>query len=111
MSAAVLEAWSSQMYRDVIPAYFENVLQLRYSTGGEMSEMFDMIRDSRAFSISSFIEDPDLLNIGAWSMKGYLTHSGTYGNKSWTVIATENELVAMAQLERIGQIFGFSVDY
>ena len=111
MSAAVLEAWSSQMYRSVIPAYFESVLQLRYSADTEMSAMFDMIRESRAFSISSLIEDPDLLNIGAWSMKGYMTQSGSYGSKSWNVIATENELIAMAQLERIGKVFGFSVDY
>lgn len=111
MSAAVLEAWSSQMYRSVIPMYFENVLQIRYSTGNEMSEIFDLIRSSRICKLESILSDPDLLNISAWSMKAYMTKHPTYGNKSWTVITTENELVTMAQLERIGKLFGFSVDY
>ena len=111
MSAAVLEAWSSQMYRSVIPVYFEEVLQLRYSTDNAMSSMFDLIRSSRTCRLDSLIEDPDLLNIGAWSMKGYMTKHPTYGNKSWSVLTAENELVAMAQLERIGELFGFSVDY
>ena len=111
MSAAVLEAWSSQMYRSVIPLYFEEVLQLRYSTDSEMSNMFDLIRSSRICKLESILSDPDLLNISSWSMKAYMTKHPTYGNKSWTVITTENELVTMAQLERVGKLFGFSVDY
>lgn len=111
MSAAVLEAWSSDMYRSVIPVYFEEILQLRYSAGSEMSAMFDLIRSVRTCKLETVISDPDLLNISAWSMKGYMTKHPTYGNKSWTVITTENELVTMAQLERLGKLFGFDVDY
>lgn len=99
------------MYRSVIPVYFEEILQLRYSAGSEMSAMFDLIRSVRTCKLETVISDPDLLNISAWSMKGYMTKHPTYGNKSWTVITTENELVTMAQLERLGKLFGFDVDY
>jgi hypothetical protein len=99
------------MYRSVVPEYFESVLQLRYSTDEEMAEMFDLIRSSRSFSISCALEDPELMIISSWSIKAYIAQNPKYGNKNWSVVAAENELIAMAQLERIGKIYGFTVNY
>jgi len=46
VSGAVMEAWSSECYRNVMPAYFETTLKARYSTDSDMAEMFDLIRNN-----------------------------------------------------------------
>ena len=44
-SCAIIEAYCSQYYRSVHPAYFENCLKARYSSDNAMSQMFDLVRD------------------------------------------------------------------
>ena len=43
-SGAVLEAWASECYRNVMPTYFETNLKTRYATDSDMAEMFDLLR-------------------------------------------------------------------
>ncbi|MCI8388271.1 MAG: hypothetical protein HFE63_07405 [Clostridiales bacterium] len=45
-AGAVLEAWASECYRSVMPAYFETNLKTRYSSDNDMTEMFDLIRNN-----------------------------------------------------------------
>lgn len=42
MSAAVLECFASESYRQVSPAYFETALKVKYSRDDETSQMFDL---------------------------------------------------------------------
>ncbi len=43
-TAAVIEAFGSESYRTVTPAYFEIALKVKYSSDNEMAQMFDIIR-------------------------------------------------------------------
>ncbi len=48
-SAAVLEAYASESYRTVTPAYFETALKVKYSRDDDSSQMFDFIRENIEF--------------------------------------------------------------
>lgn len=103
-AGAVLEAWNSDFYRTVVPLYFENVLQLRYSSGGEMSEMFDFIRSKRTMTFEAMFEDPDILALGNAAIKSSI--AGQYGLESWTVTSKKNANIAKEQLEDILVSYG-----
>ena len=51
---AVLEAWSSECYRILQPEYFETTLKARYSADDDMTEMFDLIRETIKIDVSSY---------------------------------------------------------
>ena len=53
MSAAVLECFASESYRQVSPAYFETALKVKYSRDDETSQMFDLIKSSVTFSFAT----------------------------------------------------------
>ncbi len=50
-AGAVLEAWSSECYRSVMPTYFETNLKSRYSTDNDMAEMFDLLRQNMVVNL------------------------------------------------------------
>ncbi|MCI8387088.1 MAG: hypothetical protein HFE63_01310 [Clostridiales bacterium] len=54
-SCAVLEAFASEYYRNVIPAYFEIALKVKYTSDDETSAMFDLIRSSTNFSLDMIL--------------------------------------------------------
>ncbi|MBO4220581.1 MAG: hypothetical protein J5933_06635 [Clostridia bacterium] len=54
LSAAVLEAWSSECYRSLQPEYFEINLKTRYAADEDMAEMFDLIRSTIKVDVSNF---------------------------------------------------------
>ncbi len=51
---AVLEAWSSECYRILQPEYFETTLKARYSADDDMTEMFDLIRETIKIDVSNY---------------------------------------------------------
>lgn len=101
---AVLEAWSSDFYRTVIPTYFETIIKVRYSSGGDMAEMFDYIRSTSVTTFEQMFQDPDVLCMGPTVIKHAL--SGYYGLESWTVTSKKNEKQAMSQLDGILSMYG-----
>lgn len=48
-SGALLEAWSSQAYRAIMPEYFEVALKTRYAQDSDSARMFDLIRGSISY--------------------------------------------------------------
>ena len=52
-AGAVLEAWSSECYRSLMPAYFETTLKARYSTDSDMAEMFDIMRENNRITFGT----------------------------------------------------------
>ncbi len=52
-SAAVLEALGFAGYTYVVPTVFTKTMKLQYSANNDASNMFDIMRDTRSFSISS----------------------------------------------------------
>ena len=61
-SGVLLEAWSSQAYRKIMPEYFETALKTRYSQDSDTSRMFDLIRSSIVYDpgeiFASFLGTP-----------------------------------------------------
>ena len=61
-SGALLEAWSSQSYRKIMPEYFETALKTRYSQDSDSSRMFDLIRSSITYDpgeiFNNFLGNP-----------------------------------------------------
>ena len=96
---ATFEAWNSDFYRTVSPLYFESIVQIRYSTGDAMSDMFDFIRSKRICTFESMFEDPDLLRMSTATIKLYI--SGMYGSESWIVASSKNEIGAKRELQKI----------
>lgn len=52
MSAAVLEAFASESYRQVSPAYFEHALKIKYSRDNESAQMYDLVKSSVIFNFA-----------------------------------------------------------
>lgn len=52
-SAAVLEALSYSAYTYVTPVVFEETMKLRYSENGDVSKMFDYLREGCIFDVGS----------------------------------------------------------
>ena len=52
-AGAVLEAWSSECYRNLMPAYFETTLKARYATDSDMAEMFDIMRENNRITFGT----------------------------------------------------------
>lgn len=50
MSAAVLECFASESYRQVSPAYYESALKVKYSRDDESAQVYDIIKGSVKFS-------------------------------------------------------------
>lgn len=48
-AAAVCEAFASESYRTVTPAYYETALKVKYVSDSETAQMFDIIRDGIDF--------------------------------------------------------------
>ena len=57
MSAAILECLASESYRTVSPALFEVALKVKYAGDDDVSEMYDIIRDSAVFDIGRIFND------------------------------------------------------
>ena len=73
-SGALLEAWSSQAYRLIMPEYFETALKTRYSQDSDMGQMFDLIRASITYDpgeiFASFLGTPSgLFRDAVWHNK------------------------------------------
>ena len=64
-SGALLEAWSSEAYRRIMPEYFETALKTRYSQDSDASRMFDLIRGSITYDpgeiFNAFLGSPSAL--------------------------------------------------
>ncbi len=66
-TSVIMEAMASSAYKTVMPAYYEVVLQTKYSRDSESEEMIDIIKNNRCFplqlnsfsfiTIASFIRD------------------------------------------------------
>ena len=52
ISAAVLEAFASESYRQVSPAYFEHALKVKYSRDNESAQMYDLVKSSVIFNFA-----------------------------------------------------------
>ena len=103
-AGAVLEAWNSDFHRNAVPLYFETMLKIRYSSGGEMSAMFDFIRSKLTCTFEYMFEDPDIMTMGSGAIKSMI--SGQNGLTSWRVIAKSNENVANMELKNIMVKYG-----
>jgi len=57
MSAAILECLASESYRTVSPALFEVALKVKYASDNDVSEMYDIIRESNVFDIGRIFND------------------------------------------------------
>jgi hypothetical protein len=51
-AGAVMEAFASESYRRVSPAYFENALKIKYTRDNESANMFDLIKSSVIFNFA-----------------------------------------------------------
>ena len=100
---AVIEAWASQYYRQVVPTYFETIVKTRYSSDSKMASMFDFIRSTSVVNFDLMFSDPDVLCMCPTVMKSAL--SGIFGLESWVVTAKKNESKASEQLKNILEIY------
>jgi len=71
ISGAVIEAWSSEAYRQIQPEYFEVTLKARYSDDDQMAGIFDLLRETIRFDIGDFF--CEILNEIASEFKGMMT--------------------------------------
>ncbi len=62
-AGAVLEAWSSECYRSVMPTYFEVNLKSRYSTDNNMAEMFDLLKENTSMNLDYLFSTELPLNV------------------------------------------------
>lgn len=53
LSAAVLEAFAYESWKDVSPIYFEKALKIKYARDNETAQMFDLIKSSATFKFGS----------------------------------------------------------
>ena len=92
-SGALLEAWSSQAYRTIMPEYFETTLKVRYSQDNNTSRMFDLIRSSISYDpgeiFASFLGTPS----------GMLKSFVYENNSDWVSSVTAQENVWQAALD------------
>jgi hypothetical protein len=62
MSGAVLEAFASESYRQVTPAYYEGAMKQKYARDSESTQMFDLIKNGVTFkfgvSFTMSLNDP-----------------------------------------------------
>ena len=92
-SGALLEAWSSQAYRLIMPEYFETALKTRYSQDNDMGRMFDRIR-------SSITYDPGEIFASFLGTPSGLFRDAIYQNKSdWSSTIKSNETKWQSSLD------------
>ena len=92
-SGALLEAWSSQAYRRIMPEYFETALKTRYSQDSDTGRMFDLIRNSIIYDpgqvFASFLGTPS----------SKLKDNIMFGNSDWVSGIAANENVWQTALD------------
>lgn len=98
-AAAVLEAFGSESYRTVTPAYFETALKVKYASSADTGKMFDLIRDNISFDFGYIytiamdgISDQFKNNVG--SSKGWASVAEGLRSK------TEKKLTALLEAIR-----------
>ena len=102
-SGALLEAWSSQAYRKIMPEYFETALKTRYSQDSDTGRMFDLIRASITYDpgeiFASFLGTPSGLfrdavyqNNANWVSTIQSKEAGwqTSLDELWTTVTSDN---------------------
>ena len=92
-ASAVLEAMGSQSYREIVPAYYETALKIKYSRDDETSRMLDMIRASVKFDFA-YIYNQSLSTPMAQFRKLVLTDAETAASA-----LAANMIVCNAKLE------------
>lgn len=96
MSAALLECLASESYRTVSPALFETALKVKYASDNDVSEMYDIIRNSAVFDIGRIFND---------SMQGktYSMFRSCLVNKNsnWISTYTKEEKALLKMFDRV----------
>lgn len=100
MTAAVLECMASEGYRQVSPALFETTMKLKYASGQDDSDMYDLIR-STIYVDTGRIFGSDLGNI---TYNVFRTAVKT-GSTNWASIFKGNSAPLKAQLKKVTEAF------
>ncbi len=104
LAGAALEALSSQYYRTVTPAYFETTLKVKYSNDNDMSQMFDLIRESSGFNFAqTFCES---LGYIADNIKVAVMNK----NSDWVSLMATKKSTAESNIEKIADAYAQMAD-
>ncbi len=89
ISGVIIEAFSSDDYRNIAPIYFEKNTKLRYSTSVEVMQMFDIIRNSLVYDFGRV--NQVVLNYRCESLfrKCFVQETST-GSNVWKLYAQNN---------------------
>lgn len=98
-SGALLEAWSSQAYRKIMPEYFETALKTRYSQDNDSSRMFDLIRSSLSYDpgeiFGGFLDTPSA------TFRSYIAENNT----NWASMVKGNSKKWQKMLDELWETF------
>ena len=97
--SVVLEAMAYDSYKNVIPTYYDVVLQTKYTRDEESPEMLDLIREGRVYDIGYYYEGfvGEISSIGACL--------ATEADHSFSTFYAKYETKAIAKLEEINGIY------
>ena len=99
--SAVLEAMAYESYRNLIPIYYDVVLQTKYTRDEESPEMIDLIREGRVYDIGYFYDNTAF--VGQINSIGrYLVHEA---DPNFTTFYAKYEAQALAKLEEINKTY------
>ncbi len=100
MISIVIEALSAESYKSVIPKYYEDCLQVKFSRDDESVKMLDLIRDGRVFDMGYYHGDCvfSLNSIGYW-----LVRNG--GDHSFVSHYASHESEGLARLDDINEFY------
>ena len=106
--SVVLEALCAEGYREVLPVYYEDVLQAQYVDAAGV-EMINLIRDGRRYDIATYMMSgaPDGGKYGIGNCGYYLI---SYADHNFTTWWEETEESAKSELARINTIFSTVTD-
>lgn len=94
ITSAVLEAFASESYRTVSPAYFESALKVKYSRDEISAQMFDIIKGGVEYDFG--LTSAQMLKAFNVTLRGVICGS----NKSnWTTVLAANQSSYDAALE------------
>jgi len=98
-TSVILEALCAEGYREVIPVYYEVVLQTKYVRDDISVRMLDIINDGRVFDIGYYYCGSDLNSIGQ--------RLAISEDRNFSSFYASKESKVLAQLDIINEQYGF----
>ena len=100
--SVILEALSAEGYREVMPTFYEDVLQAKYATDPDAFDCIDMIKAGRKYDIASYMQE----NMGAVSSPGpSLIDTKTGDFKDFSTWYSGVEGTAKQNLKLVNKLF------